>query len=143
VGPFVNCSNQGTLRDMVKRQKDDVLVLLEAINDSLKSIDNRLAELYKKNDEVLANLPSGRPHQVKAADLEDSPLDVVTLLSLPDHLRKTAMILCKEDEATAEQIAEKTGRARAVESGYLNQLHTMGYVNKKRKGRDVYFHVER
>ncbi len=128
---------------MVKRQKDDIMPLLEAINESLKSIDNRLAKLSKKNDEVLANLHSGRPRQVKATDLEDSPLDVVTLLSLPDHLRKTAMILCKEDDATAKQVAEKTGRARAVESSYLNQLHTMGYVNKKRKGRDVYFHVER
>ncbi len=128
---------------MVKRQKDDIMPLLEAINKSLKSIDNRLAKLSKKNDEVLANLHSGRPRQVKATDLEDSPLDVVTLLSLPDHLRKTAMILCKEDDATAKQVAEKTGRARAVESSYLNQLHTMGYVNKKRKGRDVYFHVER
>lgn len=128
---------------MVKRQKDDVVALLEIINESLKSIDNRLADLSGKCDAVLANLPSGKPLQVGAADLEDSPLDVVTLLSLPDHLRKTAMILCKEEEATAEQIAQKTGRARAVESGYLNQLHTMGHINKKRKGRDVYFHIER
>ncbi|UCD73182.1 MAG: transcriptional regulator [Candidatus Bathyarchaeota archaeon] len=128
---------------MVKRQKDDVVALLEIINESLKSIDNRLADLSGKCDAVLANLPSGKPLQVGAADLEDSPLDVVTLLSLPDHLRKTAMILCKEEEATAEQIAEKTGRARAVESGYLNQLHTMGHINKKRKGRDVYFYIER
>jgi hypothetical protein len=128
---------------MVKRQKDDVVALLGEISESLKRIDNRLAELSKKHDLILDNLPSGKARQVEVADLEDSPLDVVTLLSLPDHLRKTAMILCKEDEATAEQISKKTGRARAVESGYLNQLHTMGYVNKRRKGRDVYFHVER
>lgn len=128
---------------MVERQKDDIVALLEGISKSLKNIDRRLTALSKKHDMILENLPSGRPHQLEVADLEDSPLDVVTLLSLPDHLRKTAMILCKEDEATAEQIAEKTGRARAVESGYLNQLHTMGYVNKKRKGRDVYFHIER
>ena len=128
---------------MAKRQKDDVVALLERINENLKSINNQLADLSKKCDAVLANLPSGKPLQVGVADLEDSPLDVVTLLSLPDHLRKTAMILCKEEEATAEQIAEKTGRARAVESGYLNQLYTMGHINKKRKGRDVYFNIER
>jgi predicted transcriptional regulator len=68
-------------------------------------------------------------------------LDVMTLLSLPDHLRKTAVTLCKLGDATADQIAEQTKRARAVESGYLNQLVTMGYLQKERRGRRAYFYV--
>jgi predicted transcriptional regulator len=70
-------------------------------------------------------------------------LDVMTLLSLPDHLRKTAVTLCKLDHATAEEVADQTKRARAVESGYLNQLVLMGYVKKERRGRKAYFYVER
>lgn len=70
-------------------------------------------------------------------------LDVMTLLSLPDHLRKTAVTLCKLDQATAEEVAGQTKRARAVESGYLNQLVLMGYVKKERRGRKAYFYVER
>lgn len=70
-------------------------------------------------------------------------LDVMTLLSLPDHLRKTAVSLCKLGQATADEVAEQTKRARAVESGYLNQLMLMGYVKKERKGRKAYFYVEK
>jgi len=70
-------------------------------------------------------------------------LDVMTLLSLPDHLRKTAVTLCKLDQATADEVAGQTKRARAVESGYLNQLVLMGYVKKERRGRKAYFYVDR
>ena len=66
-------------------------------------------------------------------------LDAMTLLSLPDHLRSTAMALHRLGEATAEEVARATGRARAVESGYLNQLVRMGYVKKRRRGRRVLF----
>ena len=128
---------------MTTRQKDDIIVLLERMNESLRRIDQKLGESLKKQDAVLTSLASGRIDSPQVDDLKDLPLDVVTLLSLPDHLRKTAMVLCKEGEAVADQIANKTGRARAVESGYLNQLCTMGYVKKKRKGRDVYFFVEK
>ena len=70
-------------------------------------------------------------------------LDVMTLLSLPDHLRKTAVTLCKLEQATADKVAEQTKRARAVESGYLNQLVLMGHVKKERRGRKAFFFVER
>lgn len=68
-------------------------------------------------------------------------LDVMTLLSLPDHLRKTAYVICEKGKVTAEEIATDTGRARAVESGYLNQLVRMGYLKKEREGRRVLFSV--
>jgi hypothetical protein len=68
-------------------------------------------------------------------------LDVMTLLSLPDHLRKTASMVCEKGKTTADEVAEITQRARAVESGYLNQLVRMGYLKKERKGRQVLFSV--
>ncbi|MBA7685088.1 hypothetical protein ES703_93503 [subsurface metagenome] len=69
------------------------------------------------------------------------PLDVMTLLSLPDHLRKTATVTGSLGRATADEISERTDRARAVESGYLNQLVRMGYLKKERDGRRVLFSV--
>jgi len=75
--------------------------------------------------------------------LPDASLDVMTLLSMPDHLRKTAMMICRLARATAEEIAEQTNRARAVESAYLNQLVIMGYVKKERRGRKAYFFIDR
>jgi hypothetical protein len=74
--------------------------------------------------------------------LEGLALSPSTLLSLPDHLRKTAIILCNLKEASANEIAARSGRARAAESDYLNQLVRMGLVKKKRKGRESYFYVE-
>jgi hypothetical protein len=75
--------------------------------------------------------------------LPDASLDVMTLLSMPDHLRKTAMTICRCGRATADEIAQQTSRARAVESAYLNQLVIMGYLKKERKGRRAYFYVDR
>ena len=45
--------------------------------------------------------------------------------------------------ATAEEVAEQTKRARAVESGYLNQLVLMGYLKKERRGRKAYFFADK
>ena len=75
--------------------------------------------------------------------LPDASLDVMTLLSMPDHLRKTAMSICRCSRATAEEIAGQTKRARAVESAYLNQLVIMGYLKKERKGRKAYFYIDK
>lgn len=73
----------------------------------------------------------------------DASLDVMTLLSMPDHLRKTAMTICRCGRATAQEIANQTSRARAVESAYLNQLVIMGYLKKERVGRKAYFYADR
>jgi predicted transcriptional regulator len=53
------------------------------------------------------------------------------------------MAICRCGRATAEETAEQTKRARAVESAYLNQLVIMGYLKKERKGRKAYFYIER
>lgn len=66
--------------------------------------------------------------------------EVMDLLELPDHLRKSLIALIKlGSRGTAEEVAVITGRARAVESGYLNQLILMKWVTKDRDGRKVVF----
>lgn len=66
---------------------------------------------------------------------------VVDLLKLPSHLQLTLRALKAEGLASADQIARKTQRARAVESAYLNQFVVMGLAKKFRDGRHCYFIV--
>lgn len=110
--------------------------LLQKIKECLDSLNEKM--------EVMIEIQKHNP-PTNLTGLEGIPnvLDVMTLLSLPDHLRKTAVTLCKLDQATADEIAEQTKRARAVESGYLNQLVLMGYVKKERRGRKAYFYIEK
>ena len=109
----------------------------------LEKIEANLEKLNEKM-EVIIELQKNSGGALKAAPaLPDQSLDVMTLLSMPDHLRKTAMTICRAGKATAEEIAEQTTRARAVESAYLNQLVIMGYLKKERRGRKAYFYVDR
>jgi len=105
----------------------------------LEKIKESLDRLNEKMDVMIEIQRHGQRESQTIPDV----LDVMTLLSLPDHLRKTAVTLCKLGHATADEVAEQTKRARAVESGYLNQLVLMGYVKKERKGRKAYFYVEK
>jgi hypothetical protein len=61
------------------------------------------------------------------------------LLDLPDHVRKTALVLAQQGRATAGDVSGFTHRARALESLYLNQLVVLKKAKKERVGRKVYF----
>ena len=109
------------------------LQVLEKIRENLERLNEKMEimiELQKRGSRDVQPLP-------------EAPLDVMTLLSMPDHLRKTAMTLCRLGQATAEDVAEQTRRARAVESAYLNQLVVMGHLKKERRGRKAYFCVDK
>ncbi|MCX8169768.1 MAG: helix-turn-helix domain-containing protein [Candidatus Methanomethyliaceae archaeon] len=108
---------------------------LEKIEHELSAIKERLDEIIILQREILARLEGREPLK------EGLEIDASLLLRLPDHLRKTMMALAKLVRARAEDIAKITGRARAVESGYLNQLVRMGYVRKEREGHEVYFSI--
>ena len=113
------------------------LTILEKIEESLEKLNDKM--------EVMIELQKNSTGSIQklAPTLPDASLDVMTLLSMPDHLRKTAMTICRAGRATAEEVAEQTTRARAVESAYLNQLVIMGYIKKERKGRKAYFFIDR
>jgi len=119
-----------------------ILVALPKLSDAGK----KLASVYKisvvearNTDEVIKRL-GGITKAIGAVGFK--PLDVMTLLSLPDHLRTTAMAINKLGRSTAEDVAKETGRARAVESDYLNQLVKSGHLKKGREGHKVYFQIE-
>jgi predicted transcriptional regulator len=120
--------------------KDEVLgkkplVILEKIKENLERLNEKI--------EVMIEIQRNGNGKKETPLVTDASLDVMTLLNMPDHLRKTAMTICRNGRATAEEIADQTNRARAVESAYLNQLVIMGYLKKERKGRKAYFYVDR
>ncbi len=110
------------------------LMVLEKIKENLERLNEKM--------EVMIELQKHGKKDMQPP-LADAPLDVMTLLSMPDHLRKTAMTVCRLGRATADETAQQTHRARAVESAYLNQLVLMGHMKKERKGRKAYFFVDR
>jgi hypothetical protein len=65
------------------------------------------------------------------------------LLALPSSLQKTMLAIQELREATSTGVATETGRARSVETIYLNQLARLGYLNKERKGRKIFFKILR
>jgi hypothetical protein len=132
----VHTQNTNTLGKHVNKEPfgKKPLSVLEKIRDNLERLNEKM--------EVMIELQKhGKKDSTQS--FTDAPLDVMTLLSMPDHLRKTAMTICRCGRATAEEIAEQTSRARAVESAYLNQLVIMGYLKKERKGRKAYFYADR
>jgi len=121
------------LKSREKTLRRSEMQLLEKIKESLDKLNEKMEIIIELQKQEPRNLPEQLP----------DALDVMTLLSLPDHLRKTAITICKLGRATADEVAEQTKRARAVESAYLNQLVLMGYLKKERVGRKAYFYVER
>ena len=107
--------------------------LLEKIRENLEQLNEKIDVMIEIQKHEQRKIPESLPEA----------LDVMTLLSLPDHLRKTAVTLCKLEKATADEVSGQTKRARAVESGYLNQLVIMGYLKKERQGRKAYFFVDK
>lgn len=63
------------------------------------------------------------------------------LLSLPDHLRKTYVVVASKGECSATQASNLTGRSRAIESSYLNQLTRMGWLTKRRSSKTLNFRL--
>ncbi len=63
------------------------------------------------------------------------------ILELPKHLQTTIAALLKLGVATATDVSKVTGKARAVESAYLNQFVTMRIAFKERIGRRAFFIV--
>jgi len=118
----------------------------ENISKTLLKISRNLEALASKVDLLLASQKRTIPLRAVEEKTEKNQipyeaLDVMTLLSLPDHLRKTAVTICKLGRATAADVSRDTGRARAVESNYLNQLVTMKHIQRERKGKKVYFYA--
>ena len=59
----------------------------------------------------------------------------------PKHLQVTILTLLRLGRATATKVAQGTGKARAVESAYLNQLVVMKIARKEKENRKAFFSI--
>ncbi len=120
------------MRQIAGSSLPELLRELQRVNANLE----RLVALVER-------LARGLGHDVNIQSVEETRvLDADVLISLPAHLRRTAEAVSMLGHATASQLSSRTGRARAVESDYLNQLVAMGHLRRRRVGREIMFYAE-
>jgi hypothetical protein len=118
------------------KSSSGIEVLLVKLIEEVKLTNKKLDLIIKQNNK------NPKPDVKKLTKTFALVPDVLSLLSLPAHLRKTIIALYKLEKATAEELSTETKRLRAVESSSANQLTRMGYLKKKRQGHKVYFYIE-
>jgi predicted transcriptional regulator len=82
-------------------------------------------------DDLENNISGWNPKPVEVSESK--------LISLTDHLRKTYLVTLSKGECSAVEVSNATGRSRAIESNYLNQLCRMGWLNKRRISKAIVF----
>lgn len=113
-------------------------MLLVRLIEEVKLTNKKLDFIIKYNKRKLDNKKNKNQKSSRKSPLAP---DVLSLLNLPIHLRKTVIALYKLEKATADDLSVETKRLRAVESASANQLTRMGYLKKKRQGHKVYFFI--
>lgn len=99
----------------------------------LEEIFKEMMHIRSRLDEIERGFLSWKPQPVNVCESE--------LIALPDHLRKTYVTVSSKGECDASQVSILTGRCRAIESNYLNQLSRMGWLNKRRVSKTVHFRL--
>jgi hypothetical protein len=114
------------------RPEDDPVIYAKFVQDYYKSLEEMNAEFDDEfNIERLAdNLYS---NEVYAKELQEVTMDVTTLLSLPENLRKTGIAVLKLKEGTVDDIAAEIGSTDREAKNYLDRLTLMKMLNKKRE----------
>lgn len=97
----------------------------------LDKIFREMINIRYRLDEIERSVSNWNPQPLEVSETE--------LLHLPDHLRRTYLTVVSRGECQAMSVSNITGRSRAVESNYLNQLARMGWLNKRRVSKTLYF----
>ncbi len=100
--------------------------IFDQIFREMRNIRFRLDDMEKK-------MSNWNPQPLKVSESH--------LISLPDHLRRTYMVVLQKGECSATIVSNNTGRCRAIESNYLNQLRRMGWVNKRKISKTTNFRL--
>jgi hypothetical protein len=96
-------------------------------------IFREMREIRYRLDDIEKSFSNWNPRPLKISPSE--------LFLLPDHLRKTYMTVASKGECNSIRVSDLTGRCRALESSYLNQLVRMGWLTKRRGLKTMYFRV--
>lgn len=130
--------------------------LLAETLQRLKKLEETVQTLQQKLQEYKTEQPSqyqkeAQPFQLQTtkekpqeqSSISSQAILEINLMNLPDSLRKTMLVIARHREATPEEVAEETNRTRGLENIYLNQLERLGYIEKTKKGKRVYFRSPR
>ncbi len=99
----------------------------------LDQIFKEMLNIRIRLDELENSVSGWNPQPVEFSEGE--------IISLPDHLRKTCLIVASKGECSAVHVSNLTGRSRAIESTYLNQLMRMGWLKKRKISRVAVFRL--
>jgi hypothetical protein len=99
----------------------------------LDRIFQELVDIRHRLDDIERMFSNERPQPLNVSES--------MLLSLPDNLRKTYLIVVSEGECSATRVSDLSGRSRAIESSYLNQLVRMGWLTKRRSSKTLQFRI--
>jgi hypothetical protein len=97
----------------------------------LDKIFREMINIRYRLDDIEKSVSNWSPQPLEVSDTE--------LLRLPDHLRRTYLIVASRGECEAMAVSNITGLSRAAESNYLNQLARMGWLSKRRVSKTLYF----
>jgi hypothetical protein len=128
---------------VIAMETSKTLEALERINRNLEGMGEKLEKIIELQKVLVERSEKRDEIEEEGKDHKAFPLDIDTMLSLPDHLRKTAFAISTLGSASATEVASETGRTRAAESDYLNNLVRMGYLKKERKGRTACFSTKK
>ncbi len=117
------------------------LTLNEPIGEELRKmveglvsrIERAVQELIEVNREMMLAKVRGE------REAEKGVVSVPRASRVSDALKRTLSALQELRRATAEEVSAKTGRARSLESVYLNHLTQLGLARKVRVGKRVVF----
>jgi hypothetical protein len=76
-----------------------------------------------------------------SSDGERKHLDAIGILSLPEHLRKTALAVHRRLRVSAEKLSEITGRDVDVERANLEELVEMKYLTAVRDEEVTFYNL--
>jgi hypothetical protein len=94
-------------------------------------IFREMQQIHLRLDDLEKNLSGWSPPPINISEAK--------LIALSDHLRRTYVIVAARGECDALQVSNLTGRCRALESNYLNQLCRMGWLNKHKVSKSTMF----
>jgi len=114
--------------------------LTQDLSEKIQRIEEKLDSLMRMLEERFSVDKDVNVVPMKVDTPSRLPINVY-FLRLPDSLRQSMVAMDKLKEATTTRVSKETGRSRSVESIHLNQLERMGYLEKFRKGRKIYFRL--
>jgi hypothetical protein len=128
------------LEKVEPKPEDDPVIYAKYVMDYYKGLED-IGEDFEE-DLAIEDLAG----DVIGTGLElDSPqgetLDVTTLLSLPDHLRKTGVAVMKLKKGSVDDVAAEIGSTKRETKSYLDRLTLMNILNKKREGEHMIYYI--